>query len=70
MRKLTADGAWGKVPKNFIKIVLGQSSQELSERNIDKNKQGYNKYFCLFFWFTSKTLCGDLDKSHKSAESA
>jgi hypothetical protein len=49
---------------------LGQSSQELSERNMNKNKQGYNKYFCLFFWFTSKALCGDLDKSHKSAESA
>ena len=30
-------------------MVLRQSSQELSERNIDKNKQGYEKYFCLFF---------------------
>ncbi len=40
----------GKAPKNY------------SKRNIDKNKQGYNKYFCLFFWFTSKALCGDIDK--------
>ena len=32
----------------------------------------YSRYFIItvLFRFTSKTLCGDLDKSYKSAESA